>query len=140
MSLRIELPITTWERTGAVLLIGGAAVAAAISPVDLAVRGAIAVLTVFVGLLQWWRHCRRRPRALLIADDKDLVVERAGGSLAVVAEVRTGVVRPAFVSARLRLTSGEHADLFLPGGGLTEQEHWQVRRALLRHRPDASSA
>ena len=138
MSHRIELPTTRWERLGAGALIAGAACAAAAGPITPGWRAALAIATVVIGAVQWWQYRRHRPRALLIASDGGLVLERPDGALARVAAIRTGTVGPALLAARLRLTDGRHVDLFVPGSGLSSHDHWVVRRALLRDRRDES--
>lgn len=140
MNHRIELPNTSWERLGAFALITGATFAAAISPVAPGWRAALTIATLCAGASQWWRYRRRRPRALLIANDGSLVLERPDGSQVPVAGVRTGVVGPAMLSARLQLTNGQRVDLCVPGRGVTAQEHWMIRRTLLCHRRDESQA
>lgn len=138
MSHRIELPTNAWEGLGAGALIAGAACIAAAGPVTPGWRVALAIATLLIGASQWWHYHQRRPQALLIANGGNLVLERPDGTTVSVTEVRPGLVGPALLAARLRLTNGQHVDLFVPGGRLSSDDHRIVRAALLRHRPDES--
>lgn len=129
--IRIDVPISGWERLGGPGLIAVLALLAATSPVPPIWRVVEVLAVVTLGAWQYRAYRVRRPFAVLITPAGAPVLCLPGGALFAVATVRIGSATPALLAARCATVQGDTLDLFIPGSVVSLDEHRWLRRAML---------
>jgi hypothetical protein len=127
----IDLPQRRWEWLLALSLTLVLSIAVASSPVDPSWRVVLAAATLLLGVLSYRRYRHRRPLAVETTSTGSLVFRLADSRRAIVSTIRIGIVSPLLLTARCRFTDGTSGDLFVPGGTLSRDEHWALRRAVI---------
>ncbi|MCB1724053.1 MAG: hypothetical protein KDJ39_10215 [Gammaproteobacteria bacterium] len=132
----IDLPLCSGLRRIALLAPMAAIASIALSPLVMPAKMGLAAALTVVSAVSWRHYRRTRPVRLSVDAAGCMHCTLADATVLDVRTIRTGMVNPVLVTARLVGETGRSVDLFASSSALNPETHWRLRRVLLAWHAD----